>query len=197
VFSVVRPQGPAARSDQRYPAATAERKPRNIAKVTTEKFDPSALSSGPATRRNTTLQSDELPPAFAGVSTPPVVAQNVLPVGPPVSIAAPPLPAREEGTRPPERIRVGGNFEAPKLISAPPPQIPPLAKERRIFGTVKLQATINKEGMVTELTVLSGHPFLVTAAREAAAKWRYRPATLDGDAIDVKLPIQIVFQPSQ
>jgi len=61
----------------------------------------------------------------------------------------------------PDRIRIGGNVQQSKLISQPHPIYPPDAKAARIQGTVKLQATIGKDGTVQYLEVISGHPSLV------------------------------------
>ncbi|HZS52259.1 MAG TPA: protein kinase [Bryobacterales bacterium] len=96
-----------------------------------------------------------------------------------------------------ERIRTGGNFQQPAFISGPAPVIPPAARERGIYGVVKMELAINKQGIVTEARLLSGPAILVPAAREAALQRRYRPATLDGEPVEVKLPIQFVFQASR
>src|SRR5712692_1985548 len=108
-------------------------------------------------------------------------------------------PPREEvaTARAPEQTRVGGNFQEPRLISGPPPQMPLLAKERRIYGAVKLEATISKDGTVKHVNVLGGHPFLTMAARDAALKRSYRPALLNGEPFEVKVPIQMVFEPGR
>jgi hypothetical protein len=96
-----------------------------------------------------------------------------------------------------ERIRTGGHFQQPAFISGPAPVIPPAARERGIYGVVKMELAINKQGIVTEARLLSGPAILVPAAREAALQRRYRPATLDGEPVEVKLPIQFVFQASR
>ena len=136
------------------------------------------------------MLKDDVPAPPVAVSTPPG--------GPPASaLARIALPnVTTPVTAPPQRIRVGGNFQEARLLSGPSPLIPTIAKERRIYGVVKLEATIGKDGGVKDVTVLSGHPFLSVPAREAALKRRYQPATLNGEPLEVKVPIQIVFQPN-
>lgn len=41
--------------------------------------------------------------------------------------------------------------------------------------------------------VLSGGPLLAAAAKQAVEKWRYRPATLDGQAVEVESRVTVNF----
>ncbi len=65
------------------------------------------------------------------------------------------------------RIRVGGAVQNAKLVNRVQPLYPPLARQTRISGTVKLHAIIGKNGTVDQLQVVSGHPLLVQAALDA------------------------------
>jgi protein TonB len=103
--------------------------------------------------------------------------------------AAPPPPPRPTVTR----QRVGGQVQAAKLIFGPKPIYPPLAKQARISGTVRLQAIIAKDGSVIELQVLSGHALLVNAATDAVRQWRYQPTLLNGEPIEVITTVDVVF----
>jgi len=93
----------------------------------------------------------------------------------------------------PSRIRVGGNVQTAKLISQPRPVYPPLARQARIQGTVQLQAIIAKDGTVTQLEMLSGHPLLVQSAMDAVRQWRYQPTLLNGEPVEVVTTIAVVF----
>ena len=93
----------------------------------------------------------------------------------------------------PKRIRVGGNVQQASLISHPTPVYPPLAKQARIQGTVKLQAIIAKDGSIAQLEVISGHPLLVASALDAVRQWRYRPTLLNGEPVEVVTTIDVVF----
>lgn len=96
-----------------------------------------------------------------------------------------------------QRIRVGGNAQAAMVINAPKPVYPPLAKQSRIQGTVRMNVTINKDGTVQDVEVASGHPLLVPAAVDAVRQWVYRPTVLNGQAIPVMAPIEVNFILSQ
>ena len=93
----------------------------------------------------------------------------------------------------PQRIRVGGNVAQANLISQERPVYPPLAKQARIQGTVRLQAIVGKEGNVNQLEVVAGHPLLVQAALDAVRTWRYQPTLLNGEPVEVVTTIDVVF----
>ena len=93
----------------------------------------------------------------------------------------------------PKRIRVGGQVQTAKLINKVQPVYPPLAKQARIQGTVRLQAIIAKDGSVVELQVLSGHPLLQQAALDAVRQWRYQPTLLNGEPVEVVTTIDVIF----
>ncbi|HVA01790.1 MAG TPA: TonB family protein [Terriglobia bacterium] len=102
----------------------------------------------------------------------------------------PPPPPKPQA---PQRIRVGGQVEAAKLIFGPKPEYPPLAKMARIQGTVRLEALIAKDGTIKDLKILSGHPLLVKAALSAVQQWRYQPTLLNGQPVEVETEIDVNF----
>jgi protein TonB len=95
------------------------------------------------------------------------------------------------------RIRQGGAVTAASLINRVQPNYPPLARQTRISGTVRLHAIISKEGTVQQLEVLSGHPLLVQAALDAVRQWRYRPTQLNGEPVEVDTTIDVIFSLNQ
>jgi len=94
---------------------------------------------------------------------------------------------------PPQRVAVTSTLEAAKLISRIQPVYPAIAIQARIQGNVVLHAIISKEGGVSELQVLSGHPLLVSAALEAVRQWRYSPTLLSGQPVEVETTITVSF----
>jgi TonB family protein len=86
-----------------------------------------------------------------------------------------------------------GVLEA-QLISRIEPQYPSLALQTRTQGTVRLHAIISRDGRITSLDVISGHPFLVKAALDAVRQWRYRPTTLNGEPVEVETFITVIFR---
>jgi TonB family protein len=91
------------------------------------------------------------------------------------------------------RIHGDFNVQQAKLRSAVPPVYPPLAKQARIQGMVKLRATLGKDGTVQNLMVISGHPLLVPAALDAVKQWVYEPTVLNGTPTDVETEIEVNF----
>lgn len=93
----------------------------------------------------------------------------------------------------PTRVRVGGNVQQARLVHQARPVYPPLAKQARIAGTVRLQAIIAKDGSVVQLEVLQGHPLLVQSALDAVRQWRYQPTLLNGEPVEVVTTIDVIF----
>jgi len=107
---------------------------------------------------------------------------------------AEPQVAAQAGTgTPPSVIRVGGTVQAFNLIDKVPPIYPQDAKMARIQGVVRFTAIIDKTGHVTSLQLISGHPLLVNAARDAVAQWVYKPTLLNGNPVDVTTQIDVNF----
>ncbi|HJX96621.1 MAG TPA: energy transducer TonB, partial [Candidatus Acidoferrum sp.] len=64
-----------------------------------------------------------------------------------------PPPPKPHQTGP---IKVGGNVQAARILNRVQPQYPPLARQTRISGTVRLHAIISKDGSIQQLEVISG-----------------------------------------
>jgi len=79
------------------------------------------------------------------------------------------------------------------LVKKVAPVYPPLAKQARIQGKVKLQAVISKTGRVDSVNVLSGHPLLVQAAVDAVKQWQYKPFLVDGQPVVASAEIEVPF----
>ena len=84
-----------------------------------------------------------------------------------------------------------------KLVRQPRPVYPPLAKQARIQGVVKLSAIIAKDGTIQHLEVISGHPLLIPSALEAVKQWVYQPTLLNGEPVEVVTQIDVNFTLSQ
>ena len=105
-----------------------------------------------------------------------------------------PPPPKPKQTGP---VKVGGQVQAAKIISKPTPVYPPLARQTRISGVVRLHAIIGKDGMIQQLEVLSGHPLLQQAALDAVRQWRYQPTLLNGEPVEVDTTIDVIFSLNQ
>jgi TonB family protein len=109
---------------------------------------------------------------------------------PPGAIPPPPLPKQPT---PSSRVRVGGNAASSNLIHKVPPVYPQGAKDSHIQGTVVLETYVNKDGLVDNLKLLSGHPLLAQAAIDAVRQWTYKPTLLNGQPVDIVTTVTVNF----
>lgn len=189
------------------PAAAA---PVKIVKVIPRQFDAGKLMAPKAIPKEiATIREDELPPPTAGVGG--VVGGVGGGVGGgalggvlggiigsvPTAAPPPPPPPKKEEPKVVQRLRIGGAVQQAKLVRQPRPVYPPLAKQARISGTVKLSAIISKDGTIQHLEVISGHPLLVPSALEAVKQWVYQPTQLNGEPVEVITQIDVNFTLSQ
>lgn len=93
----------------------------------------------------------------------------------------------------PQRVRISQGVTTGLLIRKVEPMYPVLARSARISGDVVLKAIIDKEGVIQDLQLVSGHPMLVPAAIDAVRQWRYRPYLLNGQPVEVETTITVIF----
>jgi protein TonB len=110
-----------------------------------------------------------------------------------VPVPPPPPPPGAAAISPQARIRVGGDVQQAKLLRQTVPVYPPLAKQARITGVVRLNALVGKDGTIQSLTVADGHPLLVPAAMEAVKQWIYEPNVVNGEPAEVVTQIDVSF----
>lgn len=92
-------------------------------------------------------------------------------------------------------LRVGGDVKAPVVISKVEPVYTEEARKARIMGIVIVEATIGRDGLVKNVTVLKPLPFgLDQAAVDAVKQWVFKPATFNGEAVDVRFNLTINFK---
>lgn len=86
-----------------------------------------------------------------------------------------------------------GSVQVAKLIYEVPPEYPLAAKEALIQGTVLLQAKIDKDGSVRDLSFVSGPAILAPGAIDAVKQWKYQPTMLNGQPFNVDTCITVVY----
>jgi TonB family protein len=106
---------------------------------------------------------------------------------------APPPPAAAKPTTQQPNVRVGGIVEEAVVIRRVQPVYPPLARQARIGGNVRVEATIGPDGRVLKATAISGPPLLRQAAAEAVQRWQYRPGRLNGQPVQVTTQVDVSF----
>lgn len=62
------------------------------------------------------------------------------------------------------------------------PIYPPVARNMRMTGVVKIELVIDEYGKIVEVQNTSGPPMLQRAAVDAVKKWKFKPITRDGQA---------------
>jgi len=89
-----------------------------------------------------------------------------------------------------------GDLTAPEATQKVDPAYPLELMRRNIQGTVTLYAVIRNDGSVSDVRVLRGiDDQLDQYARAALARWRFRPATKNGAAVDLEAVVMIPFRP--
>jgi periplasmic protein TonB len=75
-----------------------------------------------------------------------------------------------------------------------PPKYPEKARQMRVQGTVVLKVMISRKGKVTEVSVISGHPLLVSAAIDAVKQWKYKPYRVAGHKVEAQTEVVVNFE---
>jgi protein TonB len=138
------------------------------------------------------IKEEEAPPPSTGVmggvvgGVPGGSAGGV--IGGLISSAAPPPKVAA-----PQKLRISSGVALGNKISGADPAYPQMAKIAHVQGDVILQATISKNGTITNLRAVSGHPILIQAAMDAVKEWRYRPYLLNGEPVEVETTITVKF----
>lgn len=123
------------------------------------------------------------PSIFDGITPPIGSSTNRFPLVDP-NVPGPVAPQSESNAR----------LQAAVLVQRVAPLYPDVAKQNRLEGDIRVSATIGKDGVPTNLNVISGNPILVPAALAAIRQWRYRPAALDGEPVETSTTVSVSFQ---
>jgi TonB family protein len=75
------------------------------------------------------------------------------------------------------------------------PVYPAIAKARRLAGNVTVQALVEPDGKITNLQFVSGQPVFKDAAFDAMKQCQFKPARLNGQAIEQAIQIRFDFNP--
>lgn len=86
--------------------------------------------------------------------------------------------------------------QGPEIIERIPPRYPRDAAENKVEGKVEMQFTVNADGRVQDVTVLSSEPADIfdAVAVEAIKAWRFKPARKDGGPVPVQTKQTINFE---
>jgi TonB family protein len=146
-------------------------------------------------------QADSAVLVLPGATPPSKAMTSTLPAKPPeVKISAPTnsnqvasLLASQESL-PLMAAPVSRGVISGKLIRKVDPVYPPQAFAQRIAGPVVLEIGVSQDGMVGNITTVSGDPQLASAAVDAVRQWRYAPTVLDGHPIAITRQVTVIFK---
>ena len=129
---------------------------------------------------------DPKPLLIARVDEAVLDALNVAPL-----IGIPPAPPPFERTEP---VRYRSEMVRPERIAGGNPRYTEIARKARLEGAVILQAVISREGTVRSVEILKPLGLgLEDSAADAVRSWRFRPARLNGEPIDVVYNLTVRF----
>ncbi len=193
---------PTRRDAQAAAAASAR---SEAAKASSRSADSADSSNAPDTPQPRTAKPRELAlarPLVNRVAGPPaqILAPSIFDgITPPIGSLTDRLPvtgpAAPGTVAPQSQPGIGTTtLQSAILLQRVSPVYPLVALRDRVTGEVRVSATIGKDGVPRNLAVVSGDLRLVQAAMTAISQWRYRPATLDGQPIDMPTTVSVSFQ---
>ena len=82
----------------------------------------------------------------------------------------------------------------PVLVREVKPKYTKDAMERKVQGSVELEAVVLTDGTIGDVTVKTAlDPDLDEQAVKALKEWRFRPGTKDAKAVDVIVQVELTF----
>ena len=120
-------------------------------------------------------------------------------------VEAPPLPPIETPIVVPstaELVDRRGVYSAvppggtqPEEIDRVVPRYPPPARRAGVAGAVVIRGIVRRDGSIDDVEIIKDLPSgLGDAARDAVRQWRFRPATYQGEPIDVYYTVTVNFR---
>jgi protein TonB len=79
----------------------------------------------------------------------------------------------------------------PAKVAGPDPEYTQKALDHEVQGVMKVKCIVTIEGMVRNCRVVQSLPFMDRAVLDALERRRYKPAMLQGKAIDVNYTFTI------
>jgi TonB family protein len=77
-------------------------------------------------------------------------------------------------------IRVPTDEAMKAATKKTPPDYPPVAKQLKVTGKVQVDVTIDPDGNVEAVKVVSGNAMLTQSVVTAVKKWKFTPFTQEG-----------------
>ena len=91
-------------------------------------------------------------------------------------------------------LRVATDEAMKAATKKTPPDYPPIAKQLKIGGKVEVDVTIDADGNVENVKILSGNAMLTQSVVTAVKKWKFTPFTQEGAATKAVAALQFDFK---
>jgi TonB family protein len=75
-----------------------------------------------------------------------------------------------------------------------PPDYPPIARQLKIVGTVSVDVSIDADGNVESVRIVSGNAMLTKSVVDAVKKWKFTPFQQDGAPIKAVAALEFSFK---
>ncbi|MGB7863707.1 MAG: TonB family protein, partial [Candidatus Sulfotelmatobacter sp.] len=99
----------------------------------------------------------------------------------------------DSGLQPASVVELSPDAAEGSLLRRVEPEYPEQALTQRVQGPVLLDVHISQEGAVQEIKLVSGEPLLAEAAIAAVRQWRFKPQTVNGQAVEMETRITLKF----
>jgi TonB family protein len=86
-------------------------------------------------------------------------------------------------------------ISAGRLIHKVDPKYPKESRKKNLEGSVVLLATVEANGSVTDVSIISGDLHLAEAAVDAVRQWRFDPYTQGGNLVQIRQELVFHFNP--
>ncbi|HXI13221.1 MAG TPA: TonB family protein [Thermoanaerobaculia bacterium] len=105
------------------------------------------------------------------------------------NVGGDPIPLDSNGP-----LQVGGLVKAPVAIERVSPVYPDLARRIRKEGNAVVECIIDRTGGIRDVRLISSDfPSFGDAALSSVRRWKFRPGTLNGNAVDTVFQLTIRF----
>ena len=143
------------------------------------------------------VQTTSASPTTTDTTTTPVPTETMV-QAPPIE----PAPAPPAAEIPAELVDRSGVYSAvppggtqPEEIDRVVPRYPAAARAANVGGAVVIRGIVRRDGSIDDVEIIKDLPYgLGDAARNAVRQWRFRPATYQGDPIDVYYTVTVNFR---
>jgi TonB family protein len=116
---------------------------------------------------------------------------QTMPAEVPAPVPVAPAPVDRTGVY--AAVPAGGT--QPEEIDRVVPRYPAMARRANMEGSVVVRGIVRRDGTIDSVEIIKDLPFgLGQSARDAVSQWRFRPATLRGEPIDVYYTVTVNFR---